>query len=337
MGLVKRTGSVWKRLLFLAIGVGAVAFLAHESGSTAVRASLIEAAAVIPLLVFLEGGRIGCEAISTRWIISGAGGTVPWIPLFRASLVSYSVCIITPIGRPVGETVRAAMVESFAGPDRAALAATTNQTLTLIANAVVAAVAAILVIVTKQHSVLIAAFVLYALAACGVALAIQMVARWRGFVCWLIARMRRYRRDIAGFYRSTKRTAYIPLYPTLIMIVGRLLQAMQFGVLCYALGLGFGLDTVLIGQGINLIGGAIGDWIPAQIGTIDGAFTVAASSLGIPQAAGLSIAVMVHCIQLFWVVIGALIPIISKDRQRSPKEIQIDAVPILSSSSRETN
>ncbi len=337
MRLQKVTGSVWKRLFFLAIGLGAVAFLINEAGSTAVRGSLAEAATVIPLLFILEGGRIGCEAICTRWVVIGAGGTVPWGPLIRASAVSYSVCIITPIGRPVGETVRAAMIESFAGPERAALAATTNQTLTLVGNAALAAAAAILVVISKEPSFLTAALVIYALGACGIALAIQVVARWRGFVSWLVSIAPRYRKNVVGFYRSTKRTAFIPLAPALIMIAGRGLQGLQFGVLGYALGIGFGLDTVFIGQGINLIGGAIGDWIPAQIGTIDGAFTVAASSIGVPQAVGLSIAVMVHCVQLFWVAIGALLPVIGNVRQKPIEKIRIEAVPVLHSSSRDTN
>lgn len=337
MDLHKVIGSAWKRLFFLAIGLAAVGFLINEAGSSAVRGSLLDAAAVVPLLLLLEGGRIVCEAICTRWVVRDAGGNVPWGPLIRASLISYSVCIITPVGRPVGEAVRAGIIESFTGPERAALAATSNQTLTLVSNAVLAAAAAILVIIFNEPSFLTAALVIYAFGAWGIALAIQMVARWRGFVRWLVSVAPRYRRNIVGFYRSTERTAYIPLRPALIMIAGRGLQAMQFGVLGYALGLGFGLDTVLIGQGVNLIGSAIGDWIPAQIGTIDGAFTIAASSTGIPHAVGLSIAVIVHCVQLFWVAIGALLPLFRNARPKPIDKIQIEAVPVLNASSRDTN
>jgi hypothetical protein len=207
----------------------------------------------------------------------------------------------------------------------------------LIGNAVLAAAAAIMVVTSKEPSFLTVALIAYAFGACGIALAIQVVARRRGFVSWLVSIAPRYRKNIVGFYQSNRRIAYVPLRPALIMIVGRGLQALQFGVLGYALGLGFSLDMVFVGQGINLIGGAIGDWIPAQVGTVDGALTVAASSIGVPQAVGLSIAVIVHCVQLFWVVIGALLPLIGNARKKPAKDIQIKAVPVLHSSSRDTN
>jgi hypothetical protein len=114
---------------------------------------------------------------------------------------------------------------------------------------------------------------------------------------------------VVKFRVAAKKNAYVPLGPAITMFCGRLLQATQFGVLGFALGLGFGLDTALIHQGINLVGGAAGDFIPAQLGATDGAFILAASNLGTTVAIGASIAILIHCVQLVWVAVGALIPL----------------------------
>lgn len=328
--------SICKKLMLFLIGSGAVVLLVHAAGSEAVRGSLMQAAPFIPLLILLEGGRIVCEAICTYIIIADARASVPWRTLLRASLLSYSVCVIAPIGRPLGEAVRANMIEPFTGSDRALIAATANQTLTLVASAVLAAAAAVWVVISRPNNLLTWALVGYALTACGVALAIQTVARWRGFVEWVIGVVPRYRRAVAGFYRSAKRAAYLPIRPLLVMVVGRLFQATQFGVLGSALGFGFDLDAILIGQGVNLIGGALGDWIPAQVGSIDAAFAMAASHIGIPTAVGVSIAVMIHCVQLFWVVTGAMVPLLGQARQKPTNAVRLETVRVLISSPRNT-
>lgn len=314
MRIPKSTTKVLKTVALLALGLGAVAFLVQTVGSKEVGASVIVAIPFIPVLLLLEGGRIGSEVMTIQLLVAGMGSRIPWVSLIRSSLLSYSICIVSPAGRPVSEAVRATLVSPFVGASRAAAAATAMQVLTLVCSGAMAAIAAAAAVSTMGWSTLTGSLVLYAVVACAMGLAIQLAARWRGLSGWLIKALPRLRKPIVKFRVAAQKNAYIPLGPAAMMLSGRLLQAAQFGVLGFALGLGFGLQTPLILQGVNLMGTAAGDWVPAQLGATEGAFALAASSLGASVAIGVSIAVLIHCVQLFWVAVGALVPLLVRPK-----------------------
>lgn len=306
--------SAWRKGFLLFIGLGGLILLVNESGTEAIQKNIQNALIVLPFLLLMEGCRIGCEALSSFFIITAMKGRAPWSKLLSASLVSYSVCILTPIGRPVGEAVRGTMLASFIGQDRAFVMSSTNQALILMSNAVLAIAVAIYAVTSIGLSMLTTALMIYACLAGCIAIFIQVLARWRGFVAWIVGVFPKYWMNLVRYYRSAKQTAHIPIVPLLAMIASRSFQAIQIGLLSLVLGLGFNLQTVLLGQGINLVGSAIGDWIPAQLGSVDGAFALAAPSIGATTAVGLTIAVFIHCVQLFWVVIGSLVPLLTSAR-----------------------
>jgi hypothetical protein len=316
MRIPKGTTEVLKTVALLALGLGAVVFLVRTVGSKEVGASVISASPFIPLLLLLEGGRIGSEVLTVQLLVAGMGARIPWTPLIRSSLLSYSICIGSPAGRPVSEAVRATLVSPFVGASRAAAAATAMQVLTLVCNGAMAAMAAAAAACTMGWSILTGSLLLYAAVSCAAGLAIELAARWRGLSKWLMRALPRLRKPIAKFRLTAQKKAYFPIGPAALMLSGRLMQAAQFGVLGFALGLGFGLKTLLVLQGINLAGTAAGDFVPAQLGATDGAFALAASSLGASVAIGVSIAVLIHCVQLFWVAVGALVPLLLRSTPR---------------------
>jgi hypothetical protein len=110
--------------------------------------------------------------------------------------------------------------------------------------------------------------------------------------------------------------ADIPVVPARALFwvaLNRAIQVLEFGILVYAVGAAFSLGRALLGQAISLVGGSAGDLIPGQVGTTDGAFALAAPMLGISAASAVGVAVMVHCMQLFWTLVGAALPLAWRD------------------------
>jgi hypothetical protein len=86
-------------------------------------------------------------------------------------------------------------------------------------------------------------------------------------------------------------------------------------VILAAVGGDSDLDRALLAQGVNAVGGALGDLIPAQVGTTDGAFTLAAPLLGLAASASIAIAVLVHLIQAFGAIAGVVAALAWRRRQ----------------------
>lgn len=313
--------NIIKRFAVLALGLGAVVWLAHETGIEVVKESMLTIVPVFPVLILLEGFRIGFEALATYTLLLQMGGKVPLLPLVRSSLISYSVCIVLPAGRTLGEALRGAILTPFVGSGRATTLATMNQVLTLFSNAVMAILATVTAIYGYGWSELTAVLLGYAVITCGLALCIQVIARLSRFGKLLIRLLPRYKETISSFCSYTKECGYLPVLPSMAMIMSRISQVLQFGVLGLVLGLGLNLDSTFLSQGINLIGSAVGDLIPSQLGTIDGAFVRFSPYLGTTGAVGLSIAVTVHCIQLCCVALGSLISLFIDTRNSTTYNI----------------
>jgi hypothetical protein len=81
-------------------------------------------------------------------------------------------------------------------------------------------------------------------------------------------------------------------------LVGRCVQALQLAVAGTVLGAQFTLPQIALTQAVYLVGAALGDLVPAQLGTTDAAFVLAAPTLGLTAASAFSVAVAMHAVQL---------------------------------------
>jgi len=93
--------------------------------------------------------------------------------------------------------------------------------------------------------------------------------------------------------------AAVPL-SALLASCGRIVQALQYGVVLYAVGGVATASTALMAQGIQLVGASVGDLVPGQMGATEGAFRAFAGALGLgaEPARALSIALVIRMAQL---------------------------------------
>ena len=87
------------------------------------------------------------------------------------------------------------------------------------------------------------------------------------------------------------------------------MQVLQSGVLVVAVGGMFGLLPALCSEALHLVGAAVGDLIPAQLGATEINYQLSAGALSLRPVDALSIALLAHLSQLVWVTIGLVISV----------------------------
>ncbi|HUB07036.1 MAG TPA: hypothetical protein VMB50_08545, partial [Myxococcales bacterium] len=79
---------------------------------------------------------------------------------------------------------------------------------------------------------------------------------------------------------------------------------LEFTLLVAAVGGALSPVAGLVAEGTHLVGAAVGDLIPAQLGTAEANFAVFAHALSIDAAGAVAIALLAHLAQLVWVMVG---------------------------------
>ncbi len=313
-----------------AAGVGAVVWLVLEAGGERVAAVLSSVLPWFPLLICLEGFRIAAEALTTHTLFAAArersrerGWLLPPpAAQLRTHIIGYSVCIAAPAGRVASEAVKSALFAPWTGGGRAAAVSAQNQSLAVLSNAVFASAGAIAAWQRAGWTALSATLTAVAAGLLIFALAIPLLARSRrleGALSRVLRRRPRWQAVAQRFHGSAREHDVVPLAPALLAVGARGLQALQYGILFGAVGAGFSLSSTLLGEGMQLLGSTFGDLVPAQLGATDGVFTFAAETIGVAPAVALAIAVSIHVVQLFWVAVGAFVPLLWRPPRPSPE------------------
>jgi hypothetical protein len=309
----------WRVLAHAAVfllGILAVTALVRHAGSRELAAVLGRASRILPLALFLEGARIVAEMAATRALLGERARQVPRPALVHAHLVGYAVTVMMPAGRAVAEAVKATLLARHVGWGRAAAVGTANQAMSLLASAVISVPCTIAAFGVAGASALPLAIAAHTVAVALAGFAIQLGTRHAGLFALLERRMPRAAAAAEAYARAAKEHGVVPTGALVAFIVDRALQVVQCGLLAYAVGAAPGPLTALVGQGVQFVGTTIGDLVPAQIGATDGAFALAASTLGISIAAAVALALLLHCVQLAWVVLGAAAAILGRPRSR---------------------
>jgi hypothetical protein len=94
-----------------------------------------------------------------------------------------------------------------------------------------------------------------------------------------------------------------------LCVMGRLTQTLQYGIVVLAVGGGFGATSAFTAHGINLLGASAGDFLPGQLGAVDGAYSTFASLFpwSDPQARALSIVMMMRCTVIALALVGLVV------------------------------
>jgi len=318
-----RAGGI-ARAVFALAGAAAVVLLVRQVGLRELGALLLRALPWMPLLLLLEGARIASETYGTRATFGDKAKELDLGSWLRMHLVANAALVVLPAGRAICEGIKIATLSRTFGAPRAAGFVTVQHSMTMLALAIISVPCAAAAYVITGAS-LITFAILGHLALCMFgAFALQAAAR-RAMVPRFAAKWFVHSPGAVTTYRDTVRALpWIAPRTLLGKVSNRALQALQFGIILHAIGEGTSTIRAFLADGVNLVGSALGEFMPAQVGAMDGSFALAAKALMITVAMAMALANLARIVQLVWSVVGALVPVIVREdraRESSPSVV----------------
>ena len=292
----------WRIAVSIVLGAGGVAviiYFLHATRLEDVRDALVSLSAWIPVLLAIEGARIAVEVIGTRSLY--APHRVPIGLLVRTHIIGYCLAFYMPAGRATAETVKAAMLSKCATPARAAAVAAVNQSLALLALSAVATACAIGAACQPGAGRLVASVGAVAAITGGLGFAIRF-ATLRLDSGWL----RRFAPKVAVLFDDARGEIprWFPPLPLAMFLLNRALQLGSIALLMYVLSGHVTLGSTLVAGAVNYVGASLGDMIPGQLGATDATFSVSAGLIGLTASTAISIALIIHIVQMTWMATG---------------------------------
>jgi hypothetical protein len=284
------------RPLSVGLGFALLAWLVNNVGPARVFEVMRASRRLLPAIVSLEAALACSDAVAAH-VLLGAKIRVTASTWIRATAVAYASGILLPAGRLAGEAARAATLSRNVGLSRAIRACSSLQICTLVAN-VVMCVACILVMRRGEASTLVVSLAINAVLCGALAVALLGLLRHKRVNAWVQERF-----ASLGDAGSSSIVSIGPgrtLAAQFICILGRAAQTAQYGVALFAVGGVLTPVTALTAQGVHLVGAAVGDFIPGQIGAMEGTYRVFAGAIGLRAdlARALSIPLIVRVAQL---------------------------------------
>jgi hypothetical protein len=309
------------RAIATAIGIGCVALLVRQLGVDTIVEAIAKAAAYFPCVVLLEVAILACSTLALRALYADAASSVPPSEYIRAALVGYAVQGVMPAGRAAAEATRASLLARWIGAGRAAAAAGRMQAVVLVANGLVSIPATIAALADDDAPTWLPLVIgLNAAVTLLAGSALLVLARRARVGSWLGRRMKKLQRFGAELDIALVHGSPVPVRAIAWELAGRVAQVAQHGVLLAAVGRVVGIGVAFCAEGIHLVGAAVGDLIPAQLGATEGHFRLAARALDLSYANAVSIAILAHLAQLVWVCIGVLVPLLWRPAPRPHSE-----------------
>ena len=312
--------SVPGRIAMTICGLAAVSLVVNGIGLAVVERAVRQGAAYLPILIALEFGILLCSLRGLRTLYGDAAKRLPTPVLIRAGMIGYAVNGLLPAGRAVAEATRASLVSGWVGSGRAAAAAGRMQAVALLVNAIVSLPAALALLLAIGPSWFVLAVAINGVVTFALGMGMLLAAKHWRIGAWLGRRVKRASSFGADLDVHLMGERLVPWSAIGWELCGRLIQVLQNGILVAAVGGAIGILPAFSSEGIHLVGASVGDLIPAQLGVMEGNFTLAAHALGLAAAAAVSIALLAHLTQLVWVVIGSLVPIAWRARKPPSEE-----------------
>jgi uncharacterized membrane protein YbhN (UPF0104 family) len=299
-----------------------VAWLVRDAGPDRVARVLAQAWRWIPLLVALEGAQAFGDFVGLRLILRERWGHVPASTWVRSGLIAYAMMVLLPAGRAAGEVTRATLLSRHIGTPRAATASTLLQAAYLSANGVLS-LAACLVVATSFGrgsvlAVLLAGnFLIQGIICTGLILTL----RHTGLGEWLERTRRRiFPNAPPSPPLEPEARRRIPWASAASCAASRSVQLIQYAIVLQAVGGIASVRNAFVAHGIHLVGATMGDFVPNQIGVVDGAYRAFAPDLGFADAPAraLSIAFVIRISQFIFATICVLVAALTRQDDRSP-------------------
>lgn len=311
-----RPRGMWVRFAFgLAGAVGLVLIIRHV-GPRLLLATLRPAWKYLPALVALELLRMGCEAAASYLAFGSHASRIPKRALVRANVIGQAIANLAPAPRVVNETIKATILAPYAGAGPAASVGFVNQAATLLAVGLFSFPCAIAIFMLEGASLWFWACLVHGVVLVGSGIGFRAVTKAHGPGRWLVKRFPRLTAPAAAFREHASEVSLWAWGPTAALSVNRGFQALQYFVAARAVGIDAGFLEAMAAQGVNLVASAVGVFVPAGLGTTDGAFTLAAAMLKTTTAKATALALLMRCMQVVWLLIGSVLLFFEPRRRR---------------------
>jgi hypothetical protein len=232
-------------------------------------------------LSLLEMTIVATDSFAAAILIGPARARVSWSLWMRSASRAYAAAVLLPAGRAVGETLRATVLQEGIELRLAASVSMRVQTYTLLANALVSLVAAV---VLRDVTTSLAIAVAVNGVLCGALGGLLSMLGRTNLGPWVLRVLRRR-------WPESDATVRAPSAAFASMLAGRLVQMIQYGLALRAVG---GIVTPLravAAQAVHLVGAAVGDLVPGQLGVMEGSYDAFSDSLGLADALAPAVAI----------------------------------------------
>jgi uncharacterized membrane protein YbhN (UPF0104 family) len=287
------------RVLALSVGLALTGFIVWSLGLARVGEALRPAAPWLPLVLLFEVGIATTDMLAARTLLGTAARDVKPRTWLRASALAYAIGVVLPAGRAAGEAARAATLKDDVGLPRAAAACSRVQTAALFGTAAASLAGAAAAM--SQSKALGLALAGNALLCTTLAAGLLSLIRWKRLSAFLAKIVRPAATD-----KTATSTTSALAKAILLCILGRGIQASQYGVVLHAVGGAATPHAALVVQGVHIVGATVGDAVPNQLGVTEGAYQVFAGAIGLASepARAVSIALVVRAAQLLLASMG---------------------------------
>lgn len=297
-------------MLLLVAGIVMLAVLIRGVGAARVLEVVVGASFMMPLIIVCDLSFFACEAMAHRAVLGPERGSIPMARFIRSSLLYYSVLAIAPLGRAGAEIARATSFAPWVGGARATAAAANVQGSVLIANMVISIPAWVAVVSTVGAHHSLAWLLLINGVGTGVFGAITLIMVRRSRIGERLGR--RFPRlatigaelDVACI--APRRDLVIA---TAWCCAARAVQVVMYAALLAAIGAIVTLSGTLVALGVHLVGAGFGDFVPNQIGILEGAYRIFADAVGLAHdpARAISIAILARIAQFIIAGVGMIL------------------------------
>jgi uncharacterized membrane protein YbhN (UPF0104 family) len=290
--------------LALTLGVTALYFVVKQAGTAQTLQLLWRALPLLPLALFLEGGRIATEVMGARHLFAMQRSHVPVRAVVRAQLVGYALGNVLPVGRVAAEATKAGILASYAGLANTAAVAAVTQALHLMASAVVLVPCIVAARSSSASLGLTAAIVGQCVLLGAIGGAILLAAYFAPCEGRLLRRFPKITQALGAFRVAIRGLPHFPSGALAWLVLGRLLQVLLIAVLARAVGAAFSVAGPFVAQAVLLMGASVADVVPGQIGAYETAFALFCDAIGMTKANAVAVALLVHLVQVVWTIVG---------------------------------
>ena len=294
-GLLSRP---WVRIACAVLGTGVLVLAVWAAGARAVLTSLGASVHALPALALLEAVMVVCSTLALRALYGDLARRVAVRQWVRAGALGYALGLVLPMGRGAGEAARAVLLSRTTGGARAAVAAVQMQGVVLLSTAVIT-VPVLAATVALLGPGLAAGLVLANAVIAGVLGTSILVVRERAKLGRLLGGLIKRLERFGLAFDAEAGASRANLARSLAWeSAGRVAQVVQCGVGLAAIGQSAGLLRTLVVRGALILGSAVGDFIPGQLGATEATLVLGAGTLALTAAGAATLALLIHAAQI---------------------------------------